>query len=252
MPWRIEDPQGFVVSTECRKAAEDNGFRLKEGERDGWVQFRSTTVPGRIWLAGAGDHGPWYVALDHAGVARELGWRQHEGCPGMACERFETTAELHQAVSRIYDLARSLPEHPLEEFRKCTRDLPQRTEAERTVIQRVGQDVFRDALMRYWQGRCPLTGISDAPLLRASHIRPWKDCETDAQRLDVFNGLLLSSLWDAAFDAGLVTFDDTGEPLFSSHLTDAARQALQWQQPLPLRDEHRQYLTWHQQHVFRQ
>ena len=73
------------------------------------------------------------------------------------------------------------------------------TEAERLVIQRIGQDVFRDALMAYWGGRCPLTGITEPGLLRASHIVPWADC-TDAQRLDVHNGLLLSALWDAAFD----------------------------------------------------
>ena len=42
---------------------------------------------------------------------------------------------------------------------------------------------------------------------------------TDGERLDVHNGLLLSALWDAAFDRGLVTFDDEGRPVFSSSLT---------------------------------
>ena len=78
---------------------------------------------------------------------------------------------------------------------------PCTTEAERWVIQRIGQDVFRSALMDYWNGRCPLTGITDPALLRASHIVPWSDCN-DEQRLDVHNGLLLSALWDAAFDCG--------------------------------------------------
>jgi hypothetical protein len=32
------------------------------------------------------------------------------------------------------------------------------------------------------------------------------------QRLDVHNGLLLSALWDAAFDQGLVSFDADGSP----------------------------------------
>lgn len=30
-------------------------------------------------------------------------------------------------------------------------------------IQRIGQDVFRQALMAYWGGRCPLTGITTDP-----------------------------------------------------------------------------------------
>jgi putative restriction endonuclease len=35
-------------------------------------------------------------------------------------------------------------------------------------------------------------------LLRASHIRPWAECDDDEQRLDVFNGLLLISALNAA------------------------------------------------------
>jgi predicted restriction endonuclease len=63
--------------------------------------------------------------------------------------------------------------------------------------------------MDYWEGRCPITGITDPALLRASHIVAWAECD-DAQRLDVHNGLLLSALWDAAFDTGLVSFADDG------------------------------------------
>jgi hypothetical protein len=44
------------------------------------------------------------------------------------------------------------------------------TEAERLVVQRIGQDIFRARLMIYWQGRCPLTGISDPALLREFRI----------------------------------------------------------------------------------
>ena len=116
-----------------------------------------------------------------------------------------TLAQLHAALDRVYKLAVSLPDAPLARFQVKTAGLPRTTEAERLVIQRIGQDVFRDALMDYWDGRCPLTGITDPALLRASHIVPWADC-SDEQRLDVHNGLLLSALWDAAFDEGLVTF----------------------------------------------
>jgi predicted restriction endonuclease len=87
-------------------------------------------------------------------------------------------------------------------------------------LQRVGQDIFRAALLDYWGGRCPLTGIADPGLLRASHIVPWAECDTD-----VHNGLLLSALWDAAFDGGLVSFADDGTVLTaasSSHVAEAA------------------------------
>ena len=79
--------------------------------------------------------------------------------------------------------------------------------------------------MDYWGGRCPITGITEPALLRASHIVPWSNC-SDEQRLDVHNGLLLSALWDAAFDQGLVSFADDGTALASSSLSAIARQAL--------------------------
>jgi hypothetical protein len=118
------------------------------------------------------------------------------------------------------------PPWPAETRSSFSRGLPHTTEAERLVIMRVGQDVFRDSLMQYWNSRCPLTGIAEPELLRASHIVPWAVCESDAERLDVHNGLLLSALWDAAFDKGLISFADDGTPLASPQLSAQARAAL--------------------------
>jgi predicted restriction endonuclease len=154
-------------------------------------------------------------------------------------------------MHRVYQLAVSLPDAPLQAFLSKTKALPRSTEAEQLVIQRVGQGIFRASLMDYWHGRCPLTGITDPALLRASHIIPWKDCTTDGERLDVHNGLLLSALWDAAFDRGLVTFDDQGLPEFSLALSDAARAELRWQGPIPITDKHRNRLRLHRAHLFK-
>ena len=139
---------------------------------------------------------------------------------------FATLGELHAAVDRAYRLGVSLPDAPLQAFEASTRALPRTTEAERLVIQRVGQDIFRDALMKYWGSCCPLTGIAEPELLRASHIVAWAECDNDAQRLDVHNGLLLSALWDAAFDKGLVSFSDDGSVLVGPSLSPAAKAAL--------------------------
>lgn len=151
------------------------------------------------------------------------------------------------ALDRVYKLGVSLPDAPLVRFRVQTADLPQTTEAERLVVQRIGQDIFRAALMDYWGARCPITGITDPALLRASHVVPWAECD-DAQRLDVHNGLLLSALWDAALDTGLVSFADDGTVLASLELRAAARTALDLDgaPPLPnLRDAHRANLAAH-------
>lgn len=242
----IEAPQPFVIRQECDKVAFQNGFRCKLGESEGWAAFTSTTVPGTIHLAAASVQGPWFLALDHSGIIEELDLPGKDlAGPGVARYAFDTLGQVYAVLPRIYQLATSLPDAPLREFVTKVRELPTTTEAERLVVQRIGQDIFRSGLIDYWQGRCPLTGIADMALLRASHIIPWKACTSDAERLDVHNGLLLSALWDAAFDRGLVTFDDEGQPQFSPSLSDNARAELRWRDPIPLTDKHRKRLNWH-------
>lgn len=248
----IEAPQSFVVREECEKAAFQYGFRRKLGEADGWAGFGSTTVPGTVRLAAIDKQGPWLIALDHVGVIEELGIPITEmPGPGLARYRFDTLSQLYGILPRIYQLAASLPDAPFQEFQAKTKELPKTTEAERLVVQRIGQDIFRAGLLDYWQSRCPLTGITDTELLRASHIIPWKKCETDSERLNIHNGLLLSALWDAAFDRGLVTFDDDGKPQFSPSLSDAAKAELRWEDPIPLTESHRDRLTWHRKNLFK-
>ena len=244
----IEAPQSFVVREECEKAAFQNGFRRILGENQGWAAFASTTARGAIHLAAAGIHGPWFLALDHVGIIAELGLPATAmPGPGKARFAFASLGDLYAALSRGYALGISLPDAPLREFENRVAGLPRTTEAERLVVQRIGQDIFRARLMDYWQRRCPLTGITDPALLRASHIIPWAECESDAERLDVHNGLLLSALWDAAFDRALVTFDDEGNPQLASSLSEQARAELRWSSPIPLTDKHRQRLGRHRE-----
>lgn len=244
----IEAPQSFVVREECEKAASQNGFRRVLGEEAGWRAFASTTAHGVIYLAAEGVNGPWLLAVDHGGVVTELEPPSADvRGPGTARYAFASLRDLYAALHRVYTLGVSLPDAPLREFETRVASLPRTTEAERLVVQRIGQDIFRTRLMDYWQGRCPLTGITDAALLRASHIVPWAECETDAERLDVHNGLLLSALWDAAFDRALVTFDDQGRPEFSPSLSEKARGELRWNSPISLTDEHRRRLARHRE-----
>lgn len=80
------------------------------------------------------------------------------------------------------------------------------TESKATVKVRRGQEYFRQAVLNNFNGRCGVTGLAVRELLIASHILPWGKHETE--RLNVRNGLCLSRLHDAAFDIGLITFDD--------------------------------------------
>jgi hypothetical protein len=246
----IEDPPGFIVRTEVRKAAFDNGFRLDRGLESGWMRFGSTTSRGDIWMSGTSPTGPWLLSLERSAVVSEIGIAAHAHTmgPGYATFIFQDLDSLYSTLSRVYQLAVSLPDAPLQQFSAETQSLPRGTEVERFAIERVGQAVFREALLKYWDGRCPLTGIADLQLLRASHIVPWAECETDALRLDVHNGLLLSALWDAVFDSGLSSFADDGTILVSKALSSGAVEALGIQTTrrlLGLTDSHRLNMARH-------
>jgi predicted restriction endonuclease len=128
-------------------------------------------------------------------------------------------------------------------------------ETERTseVRRRIGQEVFRDALMDLWQGRCAVTGLAFPPkLLRASHAKPWAKA-TDSERLDPFNGLLLSVHFDVMFDSGLIAFSDDGVLLCSTHLDDAIKRHYSIADGARLRTlnpGHIPYLAWHRAQIF--
>ena len=197
--------------------------------------------------------GPFFLSIAHPGASRELNApsagpaaRGHA-----AAFAFPTRDALFAAVSAVYRLSMSLPTLPFEDFVRETAHLGD-TETDRIQKVRIGQDRFRSALISYWNGTCPLTSISAPELLRASHIIPWAKCDNDQERLNVHNGLLLSALWDAAFDAGLVTFDDNGLPILSPRLKDPERLALDLDRPgrILLTDEHRARLAWHRRSLW--
>ena len=239
----------LLTTTELETAAYRQGYRIPVIKDDRWLRRRSTNAPGTLWLAGTGPEGPFFAATDHLGVTSEIGSPLPGSYPGVGCWRAQTIKELHTLVDRIYRLSMSLPTHPLAVYRKhLANELVLETETETMRKVRIGQQTFRDALMAYWKGTCPMTGISEPCLLRASHIRPWAECD-DTERLDVHNGLLLSALWDAAFDRGLVSFDDGGAALFTPTLSDSARLSLSPASFCPpvikLRPEHRVRLADH-------
>jgi hypothetical protein len=224
-PELLEEPPLYSTETEAIKVAADNGYRLRRGTDGPWLRFGSTTAPCDVFIAYS-HSGQWWLSIEHAGVARELSGASLSG-PGIHTLSFDSLYEMHRTLDRAYHLSLSLPSAPLSAFEQATEGLLRSTEAQRMVIMRVGQDIFRAALMDYWNCRCPLTGITDPALLRASHIVPWAECATDEMRLNVYNGLLLSPLWDAAFDAGLISFAADGSVLTSPTLSEEAARTLQ-------------------------
>lgn len=88
----------------------------------------------------------------------------------------------------------------------------------RQVRARVNQNIFRQIVLSNYSGKCALTGIDIPGLLVASHIIPW--AENKEQRLNPENGICLSSLYDRAFDLGLISFDEEKKVISSSRLAN--------------------------------
>jgi putative restriction endonuclease len=240
------------------KAAVDEGFGLKRPEDGDWLVYEGLGTPAIIRMTFR--EGSYVVAVNHMGVAADLAQRWEawgraattELPAGFAAFCVGDTTPLHQLVGEVRRLARALPNEPLRIFKTHIQPLPRNTESERLVVQRIGQSIFRDALLSYWATQCAVTKVRDPRLLRASHIKPWAACETDAERLDVYNGLLLAAHLDAAFDAGLISFTDSGRILFSGYFQEADRKALGIDDGLILRQVapgHLQKLAWHRDYV---
>jgi hypothetical protein len=139
-------------------------------------------------------------------------WEEYHANPAelvpIGQERFDAlfVADAHETVEVI----------PGKGIR--TRRRPPAGETETTALtkQRRGQDYFRDIVLNNYDNRCGITGLPVRELLIASHILPWRDHE--AERLNVSNGICLNRLHDAAFDQGLIGFDNELRMILSSRL----------------------------------
>lgn len=104
----------------------------------------------------------------------------------------------------------------IEKIKLELKDLPETTR--RAIIEaRIGQGEFRTKLMRKYGRKCAVTGVAIPSLLRASHIKTWRESNNE-ERLSADNGFLLIANLDAAFDAKLISFSDKGEILFHQSL----------------------------------
>ena len=116
---------------------------------------------------------------------------------------------------------------------------------------RRGQGIFK-ANLRLVEHRCRITGVSNIKHLRASHIKPWAASDNH-EKIDGYNGLLLSPHVDHLFDRGFISFKDSGVLLVSKELNPKVLE--QWsilgsQNVGEFRAAQCQYLDYHRQVIF--
>ncbi len=129
------------------------------------------------------------------------------------------------------------------------------TEKDALIKARLGQGKFRQNLESI-ERSCRLTGVTNRALLRASHIKPWRSCESNAERIDGYNGLLLTPNADHLFDKGWISFLDDGQMLISKTIDpeELRKMGIEVSHPPnvgPFSSEQAAYLAYHRENIFR-
>ncbi len=105
--------------------------------------------------------------------------------------------------------------NPYQEGFEVPVNATERRYALRMVKERLHQDTFREAVLHAYRGRCAITGLPETRLLDAAHII--SDGDEALGQPVVPNGLSLSKIHHAAFDAHLIGID----PDYRLHVSDS-------------------------------
>lgn len=123
------------------------------------------------------------------------------------------------------------------------------------VKSRNGQGIFRDRVIKKWQGKSSVSFFCKVECMKAAHIKPWKKCN-EKDCLDADNGLLLTPNIDFLFelDNGYITFGDDGNVIFTSRLTNDIMKEFGITKDLKLKEVNektKKYLEYHREHVLK-
>ena len=198
-----------------------------------------------------------YLGIDFS-ASRKCSWvnyQEYNGIllelRGLLSEQLDCEVQPLDAHSFAWIIARQMQnEGALPDVRDYAKLGP--TERDAMVKARVGQGRFRDELREHW-GTCAVTGVADPDLLRASHIIPWSKASIQ-DRTNPFNGLLLAVHIDALFEAGLISFADSGRIIISPAPSEADADALGVHKGMSLRsvdERHMASLEYHRSQRFR-
>lgn len=183
-------------------------------------------TPEIIHLSKILDRTPNSIAMRLSNFASVDPYHQERGIKGLTGgikqvepiwnEFIQNKDELLFESERILaDLEKQTIESKFAEILSGTENLKGETKV-REVKTRINQNAFRQIVMANYSGKCAITGIDIPELLIASHIIPWS--QNEAERLNPENGICLSSLYDRAYDKGLIGITEKYKVIISSEL----------------------------------
>ena len=119
---------------------------------------------------------------------------------------------------------------------------------------RYGQGKYREQLLEQCR-YCPFTMIADERLLIASHIKPWA-ASNDSEKVDPYNGYMLSPLYDKLFDKGFITFTEDRRVILSDFISPYTWKQINLKnntfvKAMQMDDKRVKYLNFHHESVFK-
>jgi hypothetical protein len=213
-----------------------------------WIEELRPHLPDRyspLLRDGRGVQAIYLTALPK-GLALLLA--DHLGSEVGALARTEVVAEHRQEITPEVVL---WEEHLRQKIQDDT--TLEETEKQALVLARRGQGLFRNRVQTV-ESRCRITGVERPEHLRASHIKPWRDCDNQ-ERLTAENGLLLTPSIDHLFDRGHISFEAGGRLLVSprAHQESLRRMGVSTDRTVdvgPFNPSQAQFLEYHRDEVF--
>jgi len=175
--------------------------------------------------------------------------------PSASFDSLSLDYELPQVLRTALFLALKLGNDPVQQYQVKETTMGKRTELDlyHQAKEQIGRNIHTKNLFVFWEGKCALTPVTCKPLLVGTFSKPWDDCTSTRDRMDVHNGFLLEVRYARLFEQGLITFENDGTMILSSKLSQGDITSLYIDRNLKLRKiekPHQKYLLWHRTKVF--
>lgn len=226
----------WLAESSLAKSTQRDYYRALEGRISEWARRAKIISESILDITDASDFRRLQPRIEAMKIFRERNSK----------EKYRFSAAMKRFSDYLEDGNAKIPATQAEEIQKRS-DIPE-TQKIALINARMGQGKFRREILRRWES-CALFGVQDPIFLVASHIKPWA-ASTDHERLDPFNGLLLSTHADRAFDTGRITFNEDGSILISKEFRDAKLLGFHTDMGIPVESNYAPFLKYHRQFVY--
>lgn len=169
-------------------------------------------------------------------------------------ENLDSDATLIDAHSFVWILERQYKEALKKGTYKKPKEFEIKEKDKETIIKaRIGQGRYRELLKQKWNDTESISDYANPDFMRASHIKPWKNCD-NKECIDPENGLLLKPNNDFLFDQGYISFNDDGNIIISKMLSTQDIQEFHLSEEIRIKQvtpKMKEYLNYHRENVFK-